>query len=81
MDNYTRLQLELARMWDKGICMELIIIGALGSISKDIDTYLKKLLCTAWALYKRTAILGTNSILRKALSIKLKKKKGGGGGT
>ena len=40
LDNYSELQLELARMWEKETCIVSIIIGALGSIPKDIDRYL-----------------------------------------
>ena len=57
LDNYSELR--LARMWVKEICIGSIITGALGSILKDIDIYLKKLDISfiAWGLYKNLLYL------------------------
>ena len=43
LDNYSELQLEIARMWDKETLIVPIIIGALGSIANDLECNLKKL--------------------------------------
>ena len=37
LDNYSELQLEIARMWDKETLIVPIITGALGSILKDLN--------------------------------------------
>ena len=42
-DNYSELRPELVIMWDKETCIVPVIIGALGSISKDTNIYLRKL--------------------------------------
>ena len=43
LGNYSELQLEIARMWDKETLIVPIIIGALGSIPNDLECNLKKL--------------------------------------
>ena len=43
LDNYSELQLEIARMWKKEILIAPIIIGLLGSISNQLEYNFKKL--------------------------------------
>ena len=43
LNNYSKLRLEIARMWDKETSTIPIIIGALGSILNDLECYLKKI--------------------------------------
>ena len=43
LDNYSELRLEVARMWNKKTVVVPIIIGALGSVPKDLQSYLKQL--------------------------------------
>ena len=62
LDNYSELQLEIARMWGKETSIVPIIIGALGSIPNDLECDLNKLGIS----YN----VGTANILRKVLSIK-----------
>lgn len=42
-DNYSELRPELVIMWDEETCIVPVIIGALESISKDTNIYLRKL--------------------------------------
>ena len=71
LDNYSELQLEIARMWDKDTLIVPIIIGALGSIPNDLECNLKKLdiLYNVETLQK-SVLLGTANILIKVLFIK-----------
>ena len=43
LDNYSELQLEIARMWDKETLIVPIIIGTIGSILNNSECNLKKL--------------------------------------
>ena len=43
LDNYSDLQLEIAKMWEKETLIAPIIMGALGSIPNDLECNLKKL--------------------------------------
>ena len=71
LDNYSELQLEIARMWDKETLIVPIIIGALGSIPNDLEYNLKKLgISYNVETLQKSVLLGTANILRKALSIK-----------
>ena len=70
MDN-SELQLEIARMWDKETLILPIIIGALGSIPHDLECNLRKLgISYNVRILKRSVLLGTAKILRKAVSVK-----------
>ena len=40
---YSELRLEVARMWNKKTVVVPIIIGALGSVPMDLQSYLKQL--------------------------------------
>ena len=69
LNNYAELRLEIARLWNKETVVVPIIIGALGSVPKDIHHYLK-LLDIPYQLntLQHSALLGTANILRKVLS-------------
>ena len=70
MDN-SELQLEIARMWDKETLILPIIIGALGSIPHDLECNLRKLgISYNVRILKKSVLLGTAKILRKAVSVK-----------
>ena len=43
IDNYSELRLEVSRLWNKKTTIVPIVIGALGSIPKDLPRYLKQL--------------------------------------
>ena len=71
LDNYSELRLEIARMWDKETLIVPIIIGALGSISNDLECNLKKLgISYNVETLQKSVLLGTANILRKVLSLK-----------
>ena len=70
MDN-SELQLEIATMWEKETSILPIIIGALGSISRDSEYNFKKLSISYYVrTLKKSVLLGTANILRKVLTIK-----------
>ena len=71
LDNYSKIRLEIARMWDKKTLTVPIIIGALGSIPNDLECNLKKLdISYNVETLQKSVLLGTANILRKVLSIK-----------
>ena len=71
LDSYSELRLEIARMWDKETLIVPIIIGALGSIPKDLECNLKKLeISYNVETLQKSVLLGTANILTKVLSIK-----------
>ena len=70
LDNYSELQLEIPRMWDKETLIVPIIIGALGYIPNDLECNLNKLgISYNVGALQKFVLLGTASI-RKVLSIK-----------
>ena len=70
LDNYSELRLEVARMWNKKTVVVPIIIGALGSVPKDLQSYLKQLdIPHDLNILQHSVLLGTANILRKVLSI------------
>ena len=70
-DNYSEMQLEIARMWDKETSVVPIIMGALGSIPNDLKCNLKRLgISYKVGTLQKSVLLGTANILRKVLSIK-----------
>ena len=72
LDNYSELQLEIARMWDKETLTVPTIIGALGSMPNDLECNLKKLgISYNVVTLQKSVLLGTVNILKKVLSIKL----------
>ena len=72
LDNYSELQLEIARMWDKETLTVPTIIGALGSMPNDLECNLEKLgISYNVVTLQKSVLLGTVNILKKVLSIKL----------
>ena len=71
LNNYSKLQLEIARMGDKETLIVPIIIGALGSIPNDLEYNLKNLgISYNVGTLQKSVLLGIANILRKVLSIK-----------
>ena len=71
LNNYSKLQLEIARMGDKETLIVPIIIGALGSIPSDLEYNLKNLgISYNVGTLQKSVLLGIANILRKVLSIK-----------
>ena len=71
LDNYSELQLEIGRVWNKETLIGPIIIGALGSILNDLECNLKKLgISYNVGTLQKSVLLGTANILREALFIK-----------
>ena len=69
-DNYSELRLKVARMWNKKMVVVLIIIGALGSVPNDLQSYLKQLdIPYDLNTLQHSVQLGTANILRKVLSM------------
>ena len=67
---YADLKLELSRMWDCKTTVVPIIIGALGSIPKNLQNHLKSLnIDCKISTFQKSALLGTAGILRKVLSV------------
>ena len=70
LDNYSELRLEVARMWNKKTVVVPIIIGALGSVPKDLQSYLKQLdIPYDLNILQHSVLLDTPNILRKVLSM------------
>ena len=71
LNNYSKIQLEIARRGDKETLIVPIIIGALGSIPNDLECNLKNLgISYNVGTLQKSVLLGIANILRKALSIK-----------
>ena len=69
VDRYQDLKRELKRIWkQKHVFVVPVIIGALGTIGKNFDSWIKKLkLEKKKHLMQRACLLGTSKILRKVL--------------
>ena len=66
LNRFSDLRLQIARMWD----VKAIIIGALGSVPKDIHHYLKLLdIDFNLSILQQSVLLGTAHILRKVLAM------------
>ena len=66
LNRYSDLRLQIARMWD----VKAIIIGALGSVPKDIHHYLKLLdIDFNLSILQQSVLLGTAHILRNVLAM------------
>ena len=62
------LKREIGKLWDGQQKVVPVVVGALGAVSKRLDTWLDKLGITIRAgLLQKTALLGTARILRKVL--------------
>ena len=69
IEKYQDLKREIGKLW--GIRQQEVVpvvVGALGAVSKRLDTWLDKLGITIrTGLLQKTALLGTARILRKVL--------------
>ena len=69
IDKYSELRLEISRLWNKKTSIVPIVIGALGSIPKGLQTYLKQLeIHHNIDTLQKSVLLGTANIIRKVLS-------------
>ena len=71
LTNYNPLQYEIARIWKmKKVTIVPVIIGALGTVTENIDSWITKMgiVCSV-ELLQRGCLLGTARILRKVLNI------------
>ena len=70
MNRYSYLRLEIARMWNIKTIVVPIIIGALGSIPRDIHKFLELLdINHDLNIIQHSVLLGTANILRKVLAM------------
>ena len=68
--NYVELNVELERMWKTKTKVTPVVIGALGSIPKNLGKNLKELdIKHSIQVFQKTALLGTAHILRKVLAV------------
>ena len=68
--NYAELKVELERMWKTKTKVIPVVIGALGSIPKNLGKNLKELdIKHSIQVFQRAALLGTAHILRKVLAV------------
>ena len=70
--NYSDLKYEIARIWKmKKVDVIPVVIGALGTVTKNFDKWLEKLeLDLTVEMLQRPCLLGTARIIRKVLDIK-----------
>ena len=69
INKYDELRVEVKKLWEmKDVRVIPIVVGALGSISKNLQEYVNKLeVEISSALLQKTALLGTARILRNVL--------------
>ena len=69
IEKYQELRAEVKKLWKmKSVKVVPIVVGALGSISKKLQQFIKNLdIEISNALLQKTALLGTARILRKVL--------------
>ena len=71
VEKYQDLKGEIGRLWRlKMIEVMPVVIGALGSVTKELDGWIEKLRITNnVGMMQNTALLGTAMILRKVLEM------------
>ena len=71
VEKYQDLKREIARMWNiRTVQVVPIVVGSLGSVTKSLDKWLRKLnIKISISLLQKTALLGTARILRKVLEL------------
>ena len=71
VEKYQDLKREIGRLWRlKMIEVMPVVIGALGSVTKELDGWIEKLRITNnVGMMQNTALLGTAMILRKVLEM------------
>ena len=68
IEKYRDLAIEIGRIWKKKAKTIPIVIGALGTLSKNHLMYLEELECNiSFETIQKTALLGTARILRRTL--------------
>ena len=69
VEKYQDLKREIKRIWNlRNVIVVPVIVGALGSITKKLGEWIKKLdISITIELLQKTTILGTARILRKVL--------------
>ena len=69
IERYQELKREIKRMWNiRSIKVIPVVVGALGSTSKQLKKYIEELgVAISIALLQKAALLGTAGILRKVL--------------
>ena len=68
---YKDLEIEIQRMWKMKTIVLPIVVGALGTMTKDFDKYLLEIPAEVTSKQiQKIALLGTAHILRKIISIK-----------
>ena len=67
---YTDLKLEVSKIWNCSSKVIPVIVGALGSVTKNLEKHLKSIeVDCKISVIQKSALLGTANILRKFLSV------------
>ena len=71
VEKYQELRREIGRLWQlKNVKVVPVVIGALGSVTKEFDNWMEKLeLPSNVGAIQKTALLGTARILRRVLEL------------
>ena len=71
VEKYQELRREIGRLWQlKNVKVDPVVIGALGSVTKEFDNWMEKLeLPSNVGAIQKTAFLGTARILRRVLGL------------
>ena len=71
IDKYQKLRIELERLWEMKTMVIPIVIGSLGTISKQLKHHIERLELNNISLIEiqKSVILGTANILRKVLQL------------
>ena len=72
VEKYQELKREIGRLWKlKHVEVVPVVIGALGSVTKDFERWIRKLgIAYNIGVMQKTALLGTARILRKVLNFR-----------
>ena len=70
VEKYQDLKREIGRLWNLKVEVVPVVIGALGSVTKEFDRWIEKLGTTFnVGVVQKTALLGTARISRKVLEM------------
>ena len=70
VEKYQNLKREIGRLWGLKMVDMPVVIGALGSVTKEFDWWIEKLwIKNNVGVMQKTALLGTVRILRKVLEM------------
>ena len=69
LSNYDELKYQLARIWNmKKVTIEPIVIGALGTVTERIDSWIEQIgIDCPVALLQKGSLLGSARIIRKTM--------------